>query len=114
MSIAIDVKIDEAFGPLLEAIGGPAPTMKVEDVAGDPPVFHVVLAGKKHAWEVDSLPALLDTLNRAFAKDASVKALVDLGEWEDMLQVWALPKPALKALQAHDWFKPSNPKGLKF
>ncbi len=114
MSIAIDVKIDEAFGPLLEAIGGPAPMLKVEDITGDPAVFTVLTGGKKHAWEIDSLAALLDTLNRGFGKDPSVKALVDLGEWEDMLQVWAVPKSALQTLRAHDWFKPSNPKGLTF
>lgn len=114
MSIAIDVKIDEAFGPLLEAIGGPAPRIKVLDITGDPPVFRVVVGGKEHHWEVGGLEALLDVLNRGFKAEPTVKALVSLGEWEDMLQVWAVPKAALAVLKLHDWFKPSNPAGLKF
>jgi len=41
----------------------------------------------EHEWEIDGLESLIDTLNRAFAP-CRVKALVLLGEWEDMLQVW--------------------------
>lgn len=113
MSIAIDVKIDEALGPLLEAIGGGAPRIKVLDIQGTPPVFTVVVGGQQHQWEIGGLEALADTLNQGFAADAGAKALVLLGEWEDMLQVWAVPKAALAELWRYDWFKPSNPKSLK-
>ena len=41
-----------------------------------------------------------------------MKALVLLGEWEDMLQVWALPKLVVKQLLAEEWFRPSNTPGL--
>lgn len=111
LSIALDVKIDEALGPLLEAVGGPAPRIRVLDVRGR--VFTVKLGKVEHHWEVDGLESLVDTLNRAFAAEAEVNALVLLGEWEDMIQVWAVPKPAVRTLLGQEWFKPSNPPGLK-
>jgi hypothetical protein len=106
MSIELDVKVDEALGPLLEAVGGPARTMKVLDIQGR--VFSVRLGPVQHEWELDGLESLVDTLNLAFAAAPEVKALVLLGEWEDMLQVWALPRPVVRTLLAHDWFRPSN------
>lgn len=111
LSIALDVKIDEALGPLLELMGGPARTMKVLDIQGR--VFSVRLGAVQHEWELDGLESLIDTLNRAFPKSSEVNALVLLGEWEDMLQVWALPKSAVKALRVHDWFRPVNEPGLR-
>ena len=111
LSIALDVKIDEALGPLLEAIGGPARTIRVLDIQGR--VFSVRIGAQQHEWEIDGLESLIDTLNRAFARSIEVKALVLLGEWEDMLQVWALPKPVVTGLLAEAWFVPSNVPGVK-
>ena len=111
MSIALDVKIDEALGPLLEVIGGLARMIRVLDIQG--PVFSVRIGQQQHEWEIDGLESLIDTLNRAFADSAEVNALVLLGEWEDMIQVWAVGKPSLAGLLEHPWFKPSNPAGLK-
>jgi hypothetical protein len=65
MSIALDVKIDEALGPLLEAIGGAALTIRVLDIRGK--VFSVKLGDVQHEWEIDGLESLIDTLNRGFA-----------------------------------------------
>lgn len=106
LSIALDVKIDEALGPLLELIGGAARTMRVLDIQGQ--VFSVKVGSTEHIWELDSLESLIDTLNRAFASSPEVKALALLGEWEDMLQIWALPKPMLPRLAEHPWFRPTN------
>lgn len=111
LSIALDVKIDEALGPLLELIGGPARTLRVLDIQG--PVFSVKIGAVEHEWELDGLESLIDTLNRAFAPFPEVKALVLLGEWEDMLQVWALPKKVVSKLWSEPWFVPSNSPGLK-
>ncbi len=111
LAIALDVKIDEALGPLLETMGGAAQTIRVLDIRGR--VFSVKLGAQEHAWEIDGLESLVDTLNRGFAGQGDVKALVLLGEWEDMIQVWALAKPVLQQLLALDWFRPSNPAGLK-
>ena len=111
LSIALDVKIDEALGPLLALMGGPARTMKVLDIQGR--VFSVKLGAVQHEWDLDGLESLIDTLNRAFAGWADVSALVLLGEWEDMLQVWALPRPTVTALRVHDWFRPVNEPGLR-
>lgn len=122
LSIALDVKLDEALGPLLEVMGGPAPRIRVLDVRGasvhpessrGAQLFTVKIGKIEHHWEADGLESLVDTLNRAFAAEPGVKALVLLGEWEDMIQVWAVPKPALLELLKHDWFKPSNPPGLR-
>ena len=111
LSIALDVKIDEALGPLLEAIGGPARTLRVLDIQGQ--VFSVKIGAVRHEWEIDGLESLIDTLNRGFSRSPEVKALVLLGEWEDMLQTWALPKPVVTALLKEEWFVPSNLPGLK-
>ena len=111
LSIALDVKIDEALGPLLELMGGAAHQLRVLDIRGK--VFSVKLGQLQHEWEIDGLEALIDTLNRGFAASADVKALVLLGEWEDMIQVWAVAKPVVKQLLSLDWFRPSNPPGLK-
>ena len=114
LSIALDVRIDEALGPLLEAMGSAAPMLRVLDVRRGPPqVFVVKQSGVDHQWEVDGLETMIDTLNRAFASDPKVRALVLLGEWEDMIQVWAVGKPSLARLLDHGWFKPSNPAGLR-
>jgi len=85
--------------------------LRVLDIRGH--VFSVRLDGKEHEWEIDGLEALIDTLNRRLAGRKDVKALVNLGEWEDMLQVWALPRDVVAELQKSDWFKPANPAGLK-
>ncbi len=106
LSIALDVKIDEALGPLLEAMGGAARNMRVLDIQG--PVFSVRIGAQDHEWELDGVESLIDTLNRAFAT-APVNALVLLGEWEDMIQVWALPKPVVATLWDLDWFRPLSP-----
>lgn len=111
LSIALDVKIDEALGPLLESIGGPARMLRVLDIQGM--VFSVRIGAVEHEWEIDGLESLVDTLNRAFAPWPEVMALVLLGEWEDMLQVWAVPKDVVRGLWEQDWFRPSNPPGLQ-
>ena len=111
MSIALDVKIDEALGPLLEVMGGPARVIRVLDIQGL--VFSVRIGKQQHEWEIDGLESLIDTLNRAFAASAEVNALVLLGEWEDMIQVWALPKATVVGLLTEDWFVPSNLPGLR-
>ncbi len=110
-SIALDVKIDEALGPLLEVMGGAALTLRVLDIRGQ--VFSVKLGEKQHEWKIDGLESLVETLNRGFAPFPDVKALVLLGEWEDMIQVWALSKAVVPQLLPLDWFRPSNPAGLK-
>ena len=109
LSIALDVKTDEALGPLLDEMGANR-MVRVLDIQGL--VFSVKLGAQEHEWEIDGLESLIDTLNRAFAPHPEVKALVLLGEWEDMLQVWALPKQVVASLWNEDWFKPSNPPGL--
>ena len=112
LSIALDVKIDEALGPLLEAMGGSAPNIRVLDIRGTPAVFSVRIGKVAHEWEIDSLDALIDTLDRAFASDSTARRLVLLGEWDDMLQVWAVPDAALGELVECEWFKPSNRRAL--
>lgn len=106
LSIELDVKLDEALGPLLEVMGGPARTMKVLDIQGR--VFSVRIGRQLHEWEVDSLESLVDTLNVAFEREPEVKGLVFLGEWEDAQQVWAVSKNVLTELVKHPWFPPSR------
>ena len=72
-------------------------------------VFSVRLGAQDHERELDGVETLIDTLNRTFAASAGVKALALLGEWEDMLQVWALPKDVARKLGRFEWFRPSPP-----
>ena len=95
-----------------DATGGSAPRIRVLEIRGTPPVFSVRIGKVAHVWEIDGLGTLVETLNLAFRDDAQAKELVLLGEWEDMLQVWAVPKALVGQLLGCDWFKPANRRGL--
>lgn len=86
---------DEAFGPLTRVMGGAAASLRLADVRTDPCVLELT---RGDSWQVDDVPALLERLNDAFFDVDGVKVLVLLGEWEGMLQVWALTPEVLEVL----------------
>jgi hypothetical protein len=57
---------------------------------------------------VSSLSDLVNELNRLFQEDPRARAIAVLGEWEDMLQLWCVPKEALSALLRESFFQPQN------
>ena len=99
LSLSLRATPDEVIGALAHVMGGPAKPLKVLDVKeGEPPVLEISVGGDELRWPTDSLEDLLEHLNEHFGEHDDVKLFVVLGEWEDMLQVWALPPHVLETL----------------
>jgi len=99
LSISLSATPDEVVGPLTHAVGGAAQRLKVVDVrTGTPMVLVVDLGGATEKWEVEDVAALAHNLNDLTRDDAEARVAVVLGEWEDMLELWCVPKPALEVL----------------
>ncbi|MBE2252039.1 MAG: hypothetical protein IAE78_21060 [Myxococcus sp.] len=114
LSVAWQVTPDEAIGAVTHAMGGLATKLKVLDVRGAAPMqlevrFELppdvlreaggprVLTEK---WDVADVPGLVHNLNDLYRDARDVRPVVVLGEWADMVQLWAVPRPALRALLA--------------
>jgi hypothetical protein len=99
LSLSLRTSPDEAVGWLAHAMGGEAKKLKVLDVRkGTPPVLQIQCGAVREDWPAHDLVELVAFLNELFPDDDAVKALVVLGEREDMLQVWALRNEVLEVL----------------
>jgi hypothetical protein len=84
---------------LLRVMGGSATKLKLLDVrTTTPPVLEMEWRDVHERWECDGLEALIHNLNDLFRTEEAVKVVVVLGEWEDMLQLWCVPKDAARGL----------------
>jgi hypothetical protein len=109
LSIALDVRPDEAIGPLCTAIGGGARRLRILDVRDRPvPELRILHGELEEGWEVEDLSALVHNLNDLFKADPLARAVAVLGEWEDALQLWCVPKNRLRELLRADYFAPVN------
>jgi hypothetical protein len=109
LSVALDLRPDELIGPLCERIGGSARQLKVLDVREDPEVSLIVDAGNgEESWEVREPRDLIERCNEEFREDAEARAVAVLGEWEDSLQLWCIPKRALSSLLRAPFFQAEN------
>lgn len=110
LSVALDLQPDELIGPLLARIGGPATRLKVEDVREGDGVLELAVsfAGREHLLEARRTFELVDALNGLLVDERGARAVAVLGEWNDMLQLWAIPKARLADLARHRWFAPEN------
>jgi hypothetical protein len=109
LSIALDLKPDELIGPLCERIGGSARLLKVLDVRDDPEVALIIDAGNgEELWDVREPRDLVERCNEEFRDDAETRAVAVLGEWEDSLQLWCIPKRALSSLLRAPFFQAEN------
>ncbi len=109
LSIALDLRSDELIGPLCERIGGAARSLKVLDVRDDPEGTLIVDAGNgEESWEVREPRDLVERCNDEFRSDAEARAVAVLGEWEDSLQLWCIPKHALSSLLRAPFFQAEN------
>ncbi len=100
LSLSLRVLPDEVVGALTYAMGGAARKLRVLDVREGPPMSMEVEWGATHeTWDVDDVPTLINNLNSLFEAERDVNTLIVLGEWEDMLQVWAVPKARAHALR---------------
>jgi hypothetical protein len=109
LSVALDVRPDEAVGPLCVAIGGGARALRVLDVRDRPsPELRVRLGDLEERWELGDVPGLVHNLNDLLRDDREAKAVAVLGEWEDAHQFWCLPKQKLPSLLRAEYFEPRN------
>ncbi len=112
LSVSWQVTPDEAIGALAHLEGGLATKLRVVDVRGKTPMqlevrFELppdVLREDEgprvvtEKWDVEDVPGLVHNLNDLYRDVRDVKLIVVLGEWEDMVQLWALPRPTLREL----------------
>lgn len=101
LSVDLRAHPDEVLGPLTHAMGGQATQLKVLDSKGVRPAELTVALGElTERWELEDVRGLVHNLNDLFRAQPSVRAVAVLGDWEDMLQLWCVPKPALEKLLA--------------
>ena len=97
LSISLQATPDEVVGALTHAMG--VKRFKVLDVRSTTPLVMEISWGEFHEkWELESVEALVNNLDDLCREVPGVKLLVVLGEWEDMLQVWALERVVLGTL----------------
>lgn len=114
LSLALDLTPDEAFAPivqvmqlaalkLLDVLIAPAPATRLEVRLHD---------GSKEKWEVEGLEGLIHNLNDLCRLQPEANPCAVLGEWEDMLQVWAAPREVFLYGLNERWLDVRNPKAL--
>jgi hypothetical protein len=109
LSVALDLRPDELIGPLCERIGGGARLLKVLDVREDAEIALIVDAGNgEEGWEVREPRDLVERCNEEFKADVDARAVAVLGELEDSLQLWCIPKRALSSLLRAPFFEAEN------
>jgi len=109
LTVALDLKPDELIGPLCERIGGGARALKVLDVREDPEAALILDAGQgEESWEVREPRDLVERCNEEFQDDPEARAVAVLGEWEDSLQLWCIPKSTLQSLLRAPFFQAEN------
>ena len=69
----------------------------------------IVDAGNgEEGWEVREPRDLVERCNEEFRDDVEARAVAVLGEWEDSLQLWCIPKGALSSLLRAPFFQAEN------
>ena len=109
ISVDADVRPDELLGPLVSLIEGSARELRVLDSLDSVvPELIITYRGRIWEWKVSALSDLVNELNRLFQTDPRARAVAVLGEWDEMLQLWCVPKEALSLLPREKFFQPQN------
>jgi hypothetical protein len=97
LSISLRATPDEVVGGVTHEMN--VKGFKVFDVRTTKPmVMEIAWKDLVEKWEVEDVEGLVHNLNDLFREEPGAKLLVVLGEWEDMLQLWALDREVLKKL----------------
>jgi hypothetical protein len=112
LSVASDVRPDEVLGPLCQRIGGAAQRLRVVEVRTAPAELWVRVQDKEERWPVPDVPALARALNRCYREAPAVRAIALLGEWDEALQLWCIPKDALGVLLGEGLLQAENSEEL--
>lgn len=97
LSISLRATPDEVVGGVTHEMG--VKGFKVFDVRTTRPmVMEISWKDLVEKWEVEDVEGLVHNLNDLFRSEPGVKLLAVLGEWEDMLQLWALDREVLRKL----------------
>jgi len=114
ISISLQALPDEVLGPLTALLSGNATHLRIEDSFGTRPMrVDIRYQDTTEKWELEDVSALIHNLNDFFKADEDVKILAILGEWEDMLQVWALTKTHMRQLLVNRVFEAANIPSLR-
>lgn len=114
LSVALDVRPDELIGPLCATVGGSARSLKVLDVRDLPELeLRIAYGDLSEAWAVPDARALAHNLNDLLREAPAARAIAVLGEWQDSLQLWCVPKEKLGALLREGFFDPVNREELR-
>jgi hypothetical protein len=98
LSVSLRATPDEAVGPLTHALGPAGREVKVLDVrTGTPPVLVIAWRELNEKWEVEDVAGLAHNLNDLL-RETDAHAIAVLGDCEDMLQLWCVPKAGLGQL----------------
>ncbi len=109
LSAALDVGPDQLLGPLLSRISEPVPRLKVLDVLGAGPMtLRLQWKEEELRWELEEVADLVHQLNALFQDQPQLRAVVDLGEIDEMRQFWCVDKSLLAKLLGQPWFAVSN------
>jgi predicted component of type VI protein secretion system len=109
LTVSLRATPDELVGPLTHALGGAAVDLRVLDVReGAPLRLVLLLRGAEVEWSVEGVQALAEHLNDAFRDEVTAKVLAVLGEHEEALQLWVLPRLEVAELLEEPWFVPLN------
>jgi hypothetical protein len=109
LTVELDVRPDELLGPLTQALGGTAPSVRAVDVVDGPPLrLSLHYRDHEETWELEDLYPFVLNLNDLLKDDRTARVAALLGEWEDALQLWCVEKRRLAWLLQQPWFFPRN------
>lgn len=99
LSVSLSVRPDELIGPLCAAMGGAARALRVLDVRERPVLtLDVLVDDMEVELEVERLEQLPVDLNELLAASPDVHPVAILGEREQALQLWCVPRAQLDLL----------------
>jgi hypothetical protein len=111
--VALDVRPDELVGPLCQRLGDEALRLRILEVRTSPPELWVRVHETEARWPVPDVAALVRALNLAYWGVPSVRAIAQLGVWDEAWQLWCLEKRVLRTLLEEELLQAEVVDGLQ-